>query len=87
MCKIDGEWTGFLFFDEAKYWQVTDYSPLPMYKQNSYLLPSDSTNREDLRSWINNDETNAQTYKEKYEEIQRTDRKLRSENYKPEDDE
>jgi hypothetical protein len=42
-----------------------------------YTLPSDSTFREDLNFFLKDDEENAQIMKEKMEERQRTDRKLR----------
>jgi hypothetical protein len=47
-----------------------------MYKQY-FTLPSDSSLREDLNFFIKDDETNAQLYKEKYEQVQRNDRELR----------
>jgi hypothetical protein len=47
-----------------------------MYEME-YTLPSDSRFREDLNFLIGEDETNAQLSKEKLEEIQRGDRKLR----------
>jgi Na+/phosphate symporter len=42
-----------------------------------YTLPSDSTYREDLNFFLKDDEENAQIMKEKMEELQRADRKLR----------
>lgn len=78
--KISGEWTSFLNFDENKYWSVNDYPLIPIIKQH-FTLPSDSSFRKDVYYWKQRDEKNAQTFKEEYEEIQRTDRKLR-EKYK-----
>ena len=45
-----------------------------------YILPSDSTKREDLIALIKGDLDESQTKKEKLEQIQRDDLKLR-ENY------
>lgn len=47
-----------------------------------YVLPSDSSKRDDLIKFVNGDETEAQAIKEKYEDIQRNDRKLREKNNK-----
>jgi hypothetical protein len=41
------------------------------------VLPSDSSFREDLNLFINGNETEAQSIKEKYEDVQRNDRNLR----------
>jgi len=43
-----------------------------------FILPSDSSFREDLINFIKGDEVNAQKFKEGLEEKQRNDRKLRS---------
>ena len=43
-----------------------------------YKLPSDSSLREDMNLWGNNDEERAQIKKEEYEEIQRNDTRLRN---------
>jgi hypothetical protein len=43
----------------------------------NFILPSDSIFREDLKNLINDDERLAQEIKERYEESQRDDRKLR----------
>jgi len=48
-----------------------------MYKMD-FILPSDSSFREDLINFIKGDEVNAQKFKEGLEEKQRNDRKLRS---------
>jgi hypothetical protein len=42
-----------------------------------YVLPSDSSKRDDLINFVNGNETEAQAIKEKYEDMQRHDRKLR----------
>jgi len=73
---IEGQWTKFLSYDNEKYWEKGEY-PLTRYYRDDYILPSDSTFREDLKYFIADDEINAQTYKEKMEDLQRNDRKLR----------
>lgn len=82
-CKIDGEWTGMLRFNEVKYWQYGEFPPVEMYKMN-FVLPSDSSFREDLIAFIKGDEETSQKCKEAIEEMQRSDRKLKS-NYKDKD--
>ena len=82
MSSVEGEWTHFLKFDDVVYWKSKNIPLAPLYKMD-YIIPSDSTQREDLRNFINGNETEAQVIKEKYEDIQRNDRKLR-ENYEKE---
>jgi hypothetical protein len=77
-CKIDGEWTNHLNFDDIKYWHVKGYHMIHLTRPD-YILPSDSSLREDLKAFINDEEEKAQLLKEKYEDIQRHDRKLRGE--------
>jgi hypothetical protein len=77
-CKIEGEWTNHLVFDDIKYWHVKDFHLIQLTKPD-FILVSDSMFREDLQAFINNDEEKAQIIKEKLEEIQRRDRKLRGE--------
>lgn len=45
--------------------------------QTSYILPSDSKYRTDLSEYIKNNDKLAQENKDKLEDIQRQDRKLR----------
>jgi hypothetical protein len=68
--------------DDEPYWNVDDYELIPMRKVN-LTLPSDSSLREDLKYFINNEEHISQEIKEKYEQIQRDDRKLREKYRKP----
>jgi hypothetical protein len=75
-CGVEGQWTKYLNFENEKYWENGDY-PLARFYREDYILPSDSTFREDLNYFIQNDEEQAQIWKEKMEEIQRNDRKLR----------
>lgn len=74
--KIAGRWTQSVTFDKKEYWKQGEYDLLPMMKMK-YTLPSDSWNREDLIEFIKGNEETAQQNKEKLEEIQRNDRKLR----------
>lgn len=73
---IEGEWTSHLSFDGVEYWTKGDY-PLPEHYKMKFTLPSDSSNREDLKCLINSDLANAQLYKEEIEALQRSDRLLR----------
>jgi hypothetical protein len=75
-CKIEGEWTNHLLFDDIKYWYVKDYQLIQLSKPD-YMLPSDSMFREDLKVFCEGNEERAQQLKEQYEEKQRQDRKLR----------
>lgn len=76
--KIEGEWSDFLKFDDTIYW---DYSTFGHYnlerEDNDYILPSDSTKREDLIILKLGNETESQKAKVRLEEFQRKDRKLR----------
>ncbi len=74
--SINGEWSENLYFNNEIYWWVKDHEPVTMTKMD-FVLPSDSTMREDLNSLLNDDLTNAQSSKESLEEKQRHDRKLR----------
>lgn len=73
---IDGQWTKYLSYSNTKYWEKSDYTLAKCYKPN-FILPSDSTFREDLNFFLINDEINAQISKEKMENDQRADRKIR----------
>lgn len=79
--NIEGQWTKYLSYNNVKYWEKAEYPLVQFYKSN-FILQSDSTFREDLNFFINNDEINAQICKEKMEEIQRADRKMREKDSK-----
>ena len=81
LAVIDGEWTNFLYFDNVLYWRVKTY-PLTPLTSMDYTLPSDSTIRDDLINFVNGKDTEAQAIKEKYEDVQRSDRKLREQTSK-----
>ena len=76
--KIEGRWTSHIEFDGDEYWNVDDYKLLGKY-DDGFILPSDGRYREDLKFFIKDDEENSQKEKEKLEELQRKDRKLRKE--------
>lgn len=76
-CFLSGKWYGELKFDGVVYKSVAE-GPFPARAQRQkYLLPSDSIFREDVayRRWGSNDLSNQQ--KERLENLQRNDRKLR----------
>ena len=81
-CNIEGQWTKYLDFQNERYWDKAEYPLANYYKDSNYILPSDSTLREDLNYFINNDEINAQIWKEKLEDQQRNDRKFREKEIK-----
>ena len=79
VCKITGEWTSSLRFDDVEYWDVHDDSVLTMYHDEQLMLPSDGSLRTDLQCFIKGKEDISQKEKEKLEVRQREDRKLRAE--------
>ena len=74
--SITGEWTGWLKFDKLFYWEKGEY-PLSNMHEMRFTLPSDSKYRIDLIEYIKNNAVLAQEGKDKLEDIQRKDRKLR----------
>ena len=76
LCKIEGEWTSSIRFDDEEYWDIEDYNLIQMY-HHGFLLPSDSTLRLDLISYINDDQEKSQTEKEKNEADEEKDKVLR----------
>ena len=72
-----GEWTQEIMFGDQIYWKRNLENYCNLYEME-YKLPSDSSFREDMNLWGNNDEKKAQIKKEEYEEIQRNDSKLRN---------
>ncbi len=77
LVEIKGEWTKNLYFDEELVWSWNDYVHFDLLRM-AYTLPSDSTLREDLSLLKEGNEEAAGEAKTKLEEIQRRDRKLRS---------
>ena len=76
LCKIEGEWTSTIRFDDEEYWDIEDYKLIQMYHYG-YLLPSDSSLRLDLISLIKDDPEKSQVEKEKNEELEEKDIALR----------
>ena len=79
-CSISGEWSSFISFDNEVYWIRNNEDLMSLYFMD-FTLPSDSTFREDVKLFKEGKESEAQTIKENYEQVQRDDRKLR-EKYK-----
>ena len=74
---LEGEWTKEIIFDNKIYWERNLKNYCNIYEMD-YKLPSDSSLREDVNLWGQNEEQKAQIKKEEYEEIQRKDIKLRN---------
>ena len=77
-CKIEGEWTSFISFDEKEYWNIDKVKSFTVYS-HPFTLPSDGRHRGDLINLIKGDQEKSQEEKEKLEVRQRQDRKLRAE--------
>lgn len=76
--RIEGSWLGCIVFDGQQYWaydQGAKFAAIPVEKP----LPSDCRYREDLVHLKKGDLEGAQTWKQKLEEKQRRDAKLRKE--------
>ena len=75
-------WLGQVIFDDKIYWSIFD--PEQKWTQNGidFILPSDSTKREDLNYLIQGKFEESQNAKEKLEQLQREDQKKREEHYK-----
>ncbi len=73
-------WLGQLMFDDKIYWSIFDEKPKWVEENIGFVLPSDSTKREDLISLKNKNFEEAQINKEKLEQIQRDDQKKREVN-------
>ena len=86
---ITGKWTENVLFDNEVFWNREDNVLLDMIEPE-YKLPSDSCFRSDLKIFLTGKEDEAQEEKEKLEENQRRDRRLREgtdkENQKEEKD-
>ena len=76
--EITGNYTGYVDFDEKRYWDYREKDKVcfPVRKVSHYL-PSDSRVRSDAITFQNNPVEEAQAEKERLENIQRNDRKLR----------
>ena len=76
LIRLNGRWTVEVLFDDKIYWKMNDMPLLPMM-QMKFMLPSDTSLREDLIAFMSGDLKLAQDKKELVEEKQRFDRKLR----------
>ena len=81
LSKVNGIWHKYVEFDGVKYWEFGKMEAYELEYDRS-PLPSDSIYREDLIAWKSEDVTKAQVVKEKMENIQRADRKLREKSHK-----
>ena len=75
--KIEGAWTRDIYFDGDEYWNVDDNKLFTIYEVG-YILPSDGRKREDYIQLVKGNIEKAQEEKEKLENLQRYDRKLRA---------
>lgn len=78
---LTGSYLSALFWDDVKYWDIRDNFPITILdyseKFSKYILPSSSIHRSDRRLLELNMVEEAQEMKEKLENIQRKDKKLR----------
>ena len=79
LCKIEGEWTSSIRFDDEEYWDIEDYKMIQMYHYG-YFCPSDSSLRPDLIYFIKDDQEKSQIEKEKIEAEDEKDKNLRKNN-------
>lgn len=81
VCEIEGNYMGYLDFDKKRYWDFREGDkinfPEPFEDPNS--LPSQSSKRLDGRVFLSRPVEEAQAEKERLENLQRHDRKLREE--------
>ena len=79
--EIYGNYNGFLDFDKVRYWDARkkDEVFFPIAGEEINSLPSQSSKRTDGRFFISDTVEVAQAEKERLENIQRNDRKLREE--------
>jgi hypothetical protein len=78
VCECEGSWLSHLDIANQPYWRIQDYQRATFLSQAS-LLPSDSSFRSDLVSLARGDEQGAQAEKDRLEDLQRRDRRLRGE--------
>jgi len=83
VCTIEGNYMGYVDFDGERYWDLRDEDTFKKHFKPNQLdrspLPSDCTKRADRNCLVEDDFDQAQAEKEKLEELQRHDRKLRAE--------
>jgi len=79
--EMDGSWMEQLDFDGVRYWTRNAILPLSVIEDGVACLPSDCSNREDLKALLAGDEEAGQKHKTALEELQRKDQKLRKQNH------
>lgn len=79
--KIYGSYVGFLEFDGVRYWDARE-DTICIMRRTPEVLPSDASYRADLQSLAHGNVEVAQRNKERLEELQRHDAKLRVESKK-----
>jgi len=75
-------WLGQVIFDDKTYWSIFDEEQKWTQTGIDFILPSDSTKREDLEALVKGNLDEAQEKKEKLEQLQREDQKKREANDK-----
>jgi hypothetical protein len=75
-------WLGQVIFDDKIYWSIFDEEQKWTQTGIDFILPSDSTKREDLEALVKGNLEEAQEKKEKLEQLQREDQKKREANDK-----
>jgi hypothetical protein len=75
-------WLGQVIFDDKIYWSIFDEEQKWTQTGIDFILPSDSTKREDLEALVKGNLDEAQEKKEKLEQLQREDQKKREANDK-----
>lgn len=81
LIKGYGSWIGQIYFEDKCYWSVLDEQQ-SWNRNDLNIIPSDGKLREDLNYILTGDIDNAQKEKERIEDIQRKDQKLREMNKK-----
>jgi len=74
---VEGSWTSHIEFDGKRLWDNETMKPYKLIDMPNKALPSDSGLREDLIYKRMNNDPQAQILKDKLENLQRADRKLR----------
>jgi len=77
LAQIDGSWVSYLDIDGKRIWDIETMKPYKLIDQPNKTLPSNSTFREDLIYRKMEDLVKGQEWKDKLENAQRADRKLR----------
>ncbi len=76
LCKIVGSYLSYIEFNGNRYWDIRENIPIKMQEIDKHLKSS-SYYREDRKYLQEGKLEEAQTIKDKLEEVQRCDRKLR----------